>query len=75
LAGTKPKIYLFSATKRRSARKNDVPSSARIDAYIDKMMASVNSNTKERDERIDARWNAMMQRQDMNLELEKEKVG
>jgi hypothetical protein len=60
--------------KKVKAERNGASSLARIDASIDKMMASFSSTNKESDERSDAMWKAMLAKQDVKLGLEKEKV-
>jgi hypothetical protein len=42
-----------------------------VEAYINKMMVEVTSNTKEGDERSDARWKVMLQKQAIKLKLDK----
>jgi hypothetical protein len=60
--------------KKAKAERNGVSSLARIDASIEKMIAPLSFDDKDRDERSGAMWKAMLEKQDVKLGLVREKV-
>ncbi|KAK1678997.1 hypothetical protein QYE76_039845 [Lolium multiflorum] len=60
--------------KKVKAERNAAPTLAAIDASIEKMMFSFSIENKEAADRGAAMWKAMLEKQDVKIGLEREKV-
>jgi hypothetical protein len=61
--------------KKTKAKRNAEPTLAAMDASLEKMITTLSMENKEAADRAPAVWKAILDKQDMKIELEREKVA